>query len=247
MKRLLIINPNTTAAMTERVAAAARAALPDVSVEAATGRFGCAYIASRASYAVAGHAALDCLAASEAFDAVLLACFGDPGLDALREVAAAPVVGLVEAACGEAAAGGRRYGIVTGGALWEPMLTEQVRLRKLDAGLAGIAVVAPTGGAIAADPAGALDVLTEAARICFERDGAEAVILGGVGLIGLAEPIADRLGRPVICSVAAGLRAAAAALAEPHDRSAAALPPVSSIGLAPTLEQLFARGGRAAA
>ena len=247
MKRLLVINPNTTAAMTERVAAAARAALPGVSVEAATGRFGCAYIASRASYAVASHAALDCLAASEGFDAVLLACFGDPGLDALREVAGAPVIGLVEAACAEAAAGGRRFAIVTGGALWRPMLAEQVRMRNLNAGLAGIAVVAPTGGAIAADPIGALDVLAEAARACFERDGAEAVILGGVGLMGLAEPIAERLGRPVICSVAAGLRAAAAALADREKASPAVLPPVASTGLAPALEKLFASGGRRAA
>src|SRR3972149_1668697 len=99
MPRLLVINPNTTASITELVARHVRAAVgEDFEIVTATGGFGCAYIASEACYAVAGHAALECFAEhGEECDAVLLACFGDPGLFALREVSRAPVVGLAEA------------------------------------------------------------------------------------------------------------------------------------------------------
>ena len=86
----------------------------------ATGRFGARYIASRAASAVAAHAALDAYAEHGAgADAVLIGCFGDPGLDALREVAPVPVLGLADAAGAEAMRIAPRFGVVTGGAAWK--------------------------------------------------------------------------------------------------------------------------------
>lgn len=237
MKQVLIINPNTRADMTETVVQAARQAWPGVEVKAATGRFGGLYIASRAAFAIAGHAALEAFAEHGAgCDAVLLACFGDPGLDALREISPVPVIGLVEAAALEASAGGARYAIVTGGLRWGPMLEEMVRLRRLDATLAGIHTIPPTGGAIASDPDAFRDVLVEACRHCVTAHGAERVILGGAGLIGLAARVQPYVDVPVICSVEAGFRATAAVLAQPETTR---LPPqpdgVASIGLVPAL------------
>ncbi len=244
--RLLIINPNTTEAMTTKVVDAARVALPgNVDITAATGRFGPRYIASRASYAVASHAALDAYAEhGVGCDAVLLACFGDPGLDALREVSPVPVISLIDAACAAASEGGRRFTIITGGERWGPMLTEMLAARGLGRHLASIRTVAPTGGEIAANPAAAHAVLTEACLRAVADDGAGAVILGGAGLLGIAEAIQPGLPVPVICSVQAGLSAAALALST--HRAAAAAPGtdlVSSIGLSTHLERLFSSGG----
>lgn len=242
MPRLLVINPNTTAEVTARVADATRRALPGVDVAEATGRFGAAYISSRASFAVAGHAALDCLAEHGAgADAVLLACFGDPGLDALREVSPVPVIGLVEAACREAGEGGRRFVIVTGGERWGPMLDEMIRIRGLDRSLAAIVTVAPTGGQIAADPDGAVGLLAEACREALARHGAACAILGGAGLLGLAARVSPLVGAPVICSVEAGIREAARALAagERRERTTARTP---STGLSEPLAALLAAG-----
>lgn len=240
--KLLVINPNTTQAVTDRVAEAARQALPGVVVSACTGRFGAAYISSRASFAIAGHAALEALADHGAeMDAVLLACFGDPGLDALREVSPVPVIGLVEAACREAAAGGRRFAIVTGGERWEPMLREAIAARGLGDGLATIRTVAPTGGQIAADPDAALDLLAASCRDCVETHGAQAVILGGAGLLGLADRIAPRCKVPVVCSVEAGFRASAEALASSR-RVQATTVPTPSVGLSPALARVLETG-----
>lgn len=243
--RLLIINPNTTDAMTEKVVAAARLALPAMAqITAATGRFGARYIASRASFAVAGHAALDALASHGAgCDAVLLACFGDPGLEALREVAGCPVISLIDASAAEAGAGGRRFSIVTGGERWGPMLSEMIAARGLASQLASIRTVAPTGGEIARDPEGAAALLAETCRLCQHEDGAEAVILGGAGLIGIAGMIQPRLTVAVVCSNAAGFRAAALALAEGAARKSDSTDAVESVGLSAELTSLFRLGG----
>lgn len=232
--RILLINANTTAAITDRLVAIATGLAPaGVVFAGATGRFGARYIASRAASAIAAHAALDAFAEHGAgADAVLLGCFGDPGLDALREVALVPVVGLADASA--AAAAGRRFGVVTGGAAWKPMLEEFFAGRGIGAQLAGVRTVAPSGGEIARDPAGALALLAEACRACAEQDGAEVVILGGAGLAGLAGPLAGRVAVPVLCSVETGVRAAIAALGTgpagllPHQ-------PVETTGLSSSL------------
>jgi Asp/Glu/hydantoin racemase len=238
--RLLVINPNTTPLMTARVAERVRDRLPGVRVSEATGRFGARYIASRASFAVAGHAALECFADFGAgCDAVLLACFGDPGLDALREVSPVPVIGLIEASVAVATAGGQRFSIVTGGERWEPMLWEALRLRRLDQACASVRAVAPTGGMIASDPDAAVALLAQACAACMADDGAGTVILGGAGLLGLAERVQPLVAVPVICSVEAGIGAAAEALTA-RAAGALSLPAaVETVGLSPALAQIF--------
>jgi Asp/Glu/hydantoin racemase len=126
--RILLINPNTTAAVTALVANRARAIAGDeATFVPVTGRFGTNYISTRASAAIAAHAALEALAQHVAgCDAVYLACFGDPGLAALREISPVPVVGMAEASCLEACNRGRRFAIVTGGALWGPMRATRI-------------------------------------------------------------------------------------------------------------------------
>ncbi len=188
--------------MTDKVVDAARPMLsPGATIISATGRFGPRYIASRASFAVAGHAALEAFAAhGHGCDAVLLACFGDPELEALRELADCPVISLIDASCAEAGAGGRRFSIVTGGERWGPMLTEMITARGLGSQLASIKTVAPTGGDIAADPAGSAELLAAVCKRCADEDEAEAVILGGAGLIGIASMIQPNLPFDLVCS-----------------------------------------------
>jgi Asp/Glu/hydantoin racemase len=238
--RILLINANTTAAITDRLVAIAQGmAPPGVAFHGVTGRFGARYIASRAASAVAAHASLDAYAAEGAgADAVLLGCFGDPGLDALREVAPVPVVGLADASAEAALRVARRFGVVTGGANWGPMLQEFFAARGHATRLAGVRTVAPSGGEIARDPDGALALLAAACKASAEEDGAEAVILGGAGLAGLAARLAPRVCVPVICSVEAGVQAAIAALRQP---GAGMLPhgPVETVGLSPELARML--------
>src|ERR1700726_3294512 len=98
--RILVLNPNTSEPITERLISAARkAAAPDTVIVPLTARRGVPYIATRAEAQIGGAIALEMLAeADSSFDAAIIAAFGDPGLFGARERFAFPVVGLAEAA-----------------------------------------------------------------------------------------------------------------------------------------------------
>jgi Asp/Glu/hydantoin racemase len=233
--RVLLVNPNTSGEITDNMLALAREAMPDIAFDGATGRFGARYIASRAAAAIAAHAALEAVAERLGpHAAVYLACFGDPGLAALREISPVPVVGMAEAACREAAREGRRFSIVTGGQAWEAMLTEFVGSLGLSQALASVRTLAVTGGDIARDPEGSLAGLAQAVRACAEQDGAQVVILGGAGLAGLVPRLAPRVDVPLISSFHAGLAALRAAAGHGAPLATPA-PPAQSTGLAEAL------------
>jgi Asp/Glu/hydantoin racemase len=213
--RLLLLNPNTSSSVTDLVAAHVRAELGERAVvDTATARLGAAYIATEAACAIAGHAALDAWAAHRAQGgqpgAVLLACFGDPGLFALREVAGCPVTGLAEAAFMQAAqqSAQGRFAIVTGGAAWGPMLRRLAQALGFADALADVFTVAPSGAQLAADPANALPMLAHACRDAARASGADTVILGGAGLAGMAARIQHEVPVALVDSVSAGAQLA---------------------------------------
>lgn len=207
--RLALLNANTTGAMTDRMVAAAAAMLGGRAVvEGITAPFGAPYISDRAASATAAAAVVEMgrtLAGRAAPpDAAVIACFGDPGLWALREVLPRPVVGMAEASMLTACQRGRRFAIVTGGAAWKPMLEEFVALTGLSGRCAGIRTVPWTGDRIAADPDGAVGMLAGMAREAAgdgAGGGADVVILGGAGLVGLKPAVAAASGVPVLCSL----------------------------------------------
>ncbi|MDF1485652.1 aspartate/glutamate racemase family protein [Ramlibacter sp. H39-3-26] len=245
--RLLVINPNTTEAITALLRQHLHAALAAqaVQVDSVTARFGAPYIADEAGYAVAGHACLDAWAArlaqvpGQAPDAVLIGCFGDPGLWALRESAPVPVTGLAEAAFTEAARHGR-FAVVTGGARWRPMLERLAQALGFGAQLALVHTVAPSGAALAADPAAAHQLLATACQAAAVRSGARSVVLGGAGLAGMAALVQPLVNVPVIDSVAAGARHAATLFGQPGERAQAGFD-VPSTGLSAELALLAPR------
>lgn len=212
MKRCLVLNPNTTEAVTELVLGACRNAQPGVAWEGRSARFGAAYIADEVAYAKASHAVIDAFEAYYAdHDAVLVACFGDPGLLAVRELAPVPVMGLAQASL-RAAAGRGRFAVVTGGHAWRPMLERFARAHQLDGRLVGIHTVELTGAEIAAAPERALDDLTAAALRGIEQ-GAEVILLGGAALYGLSIQLQPRLLAPVLDNVLLAAQAVADVLA----------------------------------
>ena len=209
MRQLLVINPNTGQATTERLQNWISALLPaDVHLQCITARFGAPYIACEASAAVAGYALLDAWAHHLAHsatppDGVLIACFGDPGLFALRASSACPVSGLAEASFIQATALGP-FAIVTGGVHWPAMLRRLAQNLGFEQQLTGIEVVKETGAQLLADKDLALRVLAQACERAAQT-GAKAIIMGGAGLAGYAEMLQDRVKLPLIDSVSAGL------------------------------------------
>lgn len=207
-RRLLVINPNTTSSITERVQQAIHAeSPPDVWTEAVTARFGAPYIGDPCGYAVAAHATLESWARYSnqrtlGPDGIVIACFGDPGLLALRELANCPVTGLAEAALAQAADFGR-CAILTGGQAWRPMLERLLPDLAHADRVCGIETVELSGAQIHADPQAAEAVLLQACRRIEQRWPVDSLILGGAGLAGMAARLQDRLELKLIDSVAA--------------------------------------------
>jgi allantoin racemase len=203
---VLVINPNTSERVTALLQAELSAVLPQCEVHAVTARFGAPYICDEASYAVACHAVLDAWAAWQAQGAaapqsVLVGCFGDPGLPALRQCCPARVTGLAEAAFTEARQRARtgRFAVVTTGQRWIPMIERLALALGFGDAWAGVAALD------AGEPA------AQAARACrriAQRGDIEAIVVGGAALAGLAARIQPDFAIPLIDSVAAGARQA---------------------------------------
>ena len=213
--RILVVNPNTTASMTETIAAAARAAAgASTVIEAVTSTMGPASIEGYYDEALAVPGLLAEVGRGErdGADAAIIACFDDTGLDAARAMASIPVIGVCEAALSLAAFIARRFTIVT--------TTQRSRVPVED--LAHRYGMGPRARVRAADfPVLALeDPLSGAtARLrgeiaqALEQDRAEAIVLGCAGMADLAAELQRDFGVPVIDGVGAAVKQAEALVA----------------------------------
>ncbi|MGH6640304.1 MAG: aspartate/glutamate racemase family protein [Polaromonas sp.] len=215
--RVQLINPNTTAAMTEKMAVAARqvaaAGTQILAVQSATGP---ASIESATDEALALPGLLARIRAGEAagVDAHVIACFGDPGLRAARELAAAPVIGIAEAAMQLACLVAASFSVVTTLARTVPTAQRLLedygmttRCRRVRA--TGIAVLELEGQTT--------DLLRrkigDECRLALAEDGVGAIVLGCAGMADLCTELTQALGVPVIDGVTAAVKLAEALVA----------------------------------
>jgi allantoin racemase len=235
--KFLAINPNTTASMTETVLAALRQHAGDAfSFEGATARRGTAVVASRASYAVAAVSVLEVWAGFRGrVNGILVACFGDPGVPALREVTNVPVFGLAEAAMEIASKRHGRFAVVTAGPSWASMIDELAASCGISGYLGTIAIDA-TGLSSRSEPS-VFRSKMQSAIADAERSGAEAVLLGGAALAGSAGLYECAV--PLLDCVA--LAVERLKLGTPPRTEAARPPGVTSAGLDADLADLLER------
>lgn len=204
MVRLLVINPNTSPQVSASIDAMVKEeAGSAVTVDTVTANFGFHYIASRSAVAIAGHAVLDTAAGAIASganpDAIILGCFGDPGLEALQEMTGVPVIGFAEAGLYAAAALDGPFLVATRGQVWREMLQDLVRKLNLQDRVSGIHSINEEDdiGAIAQS-------LAEDAQ---ERGG-KRIVVGGAGLIPILPSIAKACSLPILDPHRAAVRKA---------------------------------------
>jgi Asp/Glu/hydantoin racemase len=204
--RLILVNPNTSAATTAAMTAiAAEAAGAAATVEGLTAPFGVPLITEPGALRVAAEAVEALAPALSRADAVIVAAFGDPGLARLRGLVAVPVTGIAEAGMAEAAAGGRRFAVVT----TTPDLVESIGATAKAYGHAGFAGTWLTPGepaTLMADPAALRAALHAACLAAVTEGGAEAVVIGGGPLAVAARALAGAVPVPLIEPVPAAVR-----------------------------------------
>ncbi|MDM0115859.1 aspartate/glutamate racemase family protein [Variovorax sp. J22R133] len=207
--RIKIINPNTTLSMTEKIGACARSvARPDTRIIAVSPAMGPVSIESHYDEALAVPGLLQEIATGEleGIDGYVIACFGDPGLQAARELARGPVVGIAQAAMHMASLVGSSFSVVTTlgrtmGQAWH--LAEMYGMKRFCANVRACEIPVLE---LEEPGSNARERIIGECRRALEEDGSDTIVLGCAGMADLCEHISDVLGVPVIDGVAAGTK-----------------------------------------
>ena len=208
-----VINPNTTQAMTATIESAAKSvAAPSTRITATQPSSGPVSIESHFDEAVSALGVVEEVLAGEreATDAYIIACFGDPGLYAARELTRAPVIGIAEAAFHIASLISTRFSVVTTlprtAIIAEHLLDNygfSHTCRRVRA--ADIPVLE-----LEDNPDRALELIIEECLRAKREDNIGAIVLGCGGMADLTPQISDAVGLPIVEGVTAAIKLAEA-------------------------------------
>lgn len=206
--KIKVINPNTTASMTEKIGAIARSvANPGTEIIACNPKMGTVSIEGHYDEALSVVGILDEICQGEAagIDGYIIACFGDPGLLAARELAKAPVIGIAEAAMHAASFIATSFSIVTTLNRTKIIARHLVsnygmthlcrQIRAIDLPVLNLETDSEIQNHILAE-----------CRRALQEDECGAIVLGCGGMADLAALISDKLGIPVIDGVSAAVK-----------------------------------------
>jgi allantoin racemase len=182
------------------------------------------YVSVPGSFEVAAAAEAD------GYDAMILGCFGDPGLDGFREILSVPMVGPCEAGMHVACTLGHRFGVVTVLDSVVGPLHKLARIAGLDSRVASIVgcdvPVLELGG-------GSYDAVLAGCRTVIDA-GADTIVLGcmSMAFLGVAEQLSAELGVPVINPARTALKTAELLLGSglTHSKRAFPVPPKVAAG-----------------
>ncbi len=206
--RLVVVNPNTTVSMTEKIGTAACAvAAFGTEIVACNPRMGPVSIEGYYDEAFCIPGMLEQIRERPA-DAYVIACFDDTGLDAARSIAPGPVVGICEAAMHMATLVAGSFSVVTTLGRSIPVVEHLARRygfahhmrRARAAEVPVLALEDPASDARA-------KLRAEIGR-ALDEDRPEAIVLGCAGMADLARDLSAEFGLPVIDGVAAAVKLA---------------------------------------
>lgn len=209
--RIKVINPNTSWPMTVKIGEAARSAVsPGSEIVAVSPRHGPASIEGHYDEALACVGLLDEVRRGEAqgVDAYVIACFGDPGLDAAREITRAPVVGVAEAAMRLAGFLATGFSVVT--TLQRTVVIAEHLVARYGIGSRCRGIRACDVPVLDLEETGsdAYRKVLQSCRDALAQDNTGAIVLGCAGMADLCERLTQELGVPVIDGVRAAVATA---------------------------------------
>jgi allantoin racemase len=198
--RIFVINPNTSEAMTAQIRNALKAIKrKDTELYVTCLATGPETIESAydAAYAVPPTLDLVQRANIEGYDAVVIACFSDPGLQAARELSRIPVFGIQETSIHVAAMLGAGFAVMTPRAYRVNSKRLEILHKRMGEHLVCVLALDMTTTETTADPA-----KTKARAIALGREaiarGAEVAVLGCAGMAGYADAVEAETGIKVL-------------------------------------------------
>ncbi|MEJ8279977.1 aspartate/glutamate racemase family protein [Pseudonocardia spirodelae] len=211
--RIVVVNVNTTASVTDAIAASARSvAAPGTEIVGLTPRFGAESVEGNLESYLAAVGVADAVArhrdSGEPFDAVIQAGYGEHGREGLQEMLDVPVVDITEAAAATAMYLGHRYAVVTTLDRTVPLIEDRLLLAGLDRRCASVRASGLAVLELEQDPDRAVAAIVEQARLAVEDDHAEVICLGCGGMAGLDATVRAETGVPVVDGVQAAVTVA---------------------------------------
>ncbi len=212
--KILVVNPNITASMTAKIEAAARAvARPDTQIVATNSKNGPASIQGFLDVATCIPGLLDEVRNHGNVDAIVVACFDDTGLDAVRCLVDVPVLGIGEAAYHAASMVATKFSVITTLSRSVPGLENNLMRYGLSQKCANVrATDIPVLKLEEGDPGTVAKIRAEI-KDAIAQDNAEAIVLGCAGMADLMQMLSDEFGLPVIDGVASAVCMAEALVA----------------------------------
>ena len=200
--RILVVNPNTTASMTEKIGAAARrVASFGTEIVAVNSADGPASIEGFYDEAMSLAGMLAVIRKTKDFDAVVIACFDDTGLDAARCLTDKPVIGIGEAAYHMASMISNKFSVVTTLARSVPALEHNLHRYGLIARCARVRSSEVAVLELEHSGSDACKRISAEIGRAVAEDRSEAIVLGCAGMADLANSLATEHGLPVLDGV----------------------------------------------
>ena len=204
--RILVLNPNTTASMTEKIGAAARrVASPGTEIVARNPAVGPASIEGFYDEAMCLPGMLEVIRATPDVDGVVIACFDDTGLDAARCLTDKPVVGIGEAAYHMASMISNKFSVITTLGRSVPALEHNLHKYGLSARCARVRSSEVAVLELEEQGSDATNRISTEIALAMREDRAEAIVLGCAGMTDLTEFLSARHGLPVLDGVVCAL------------------------------------------
>ncbi|MFC1977814.1 aspartate/glutamate racemase family protein [Chloroflexota bacterium] len=205
--KTLIINPNTSLAMTETIDSTAKKyAYPGTEITTVSPSDGPSFICNAYDSAIQTPKVIDVLEKNkDSYDYFILACGHDPGLDACR-VVVNNIIGMGEAAIMTACSVARRFSILSTTAESARAVPDRLRSLGIDPSRFASARAVGTSDEIVKQRHEMFDVYCQVGQQCIEEDGAGALILSCAGMSDIRERLEQHLKVPVIAGVISALK-----------------------------------------
>lgn len=199
--KIMVINPNSSMAMTkhlEEVLSKIKAPGTELTVVCPKGGPEAIESAYDEGLVVPGVMELVRQANDQRYDAVILACFSDPGLEAAREISDTLVLGIEETGMHISAMLGNRFTVLTMSDQRVPSKESHVRRFRMEGCCASVRPLGMSVAEIEADSQEAKKRILQVSRQAAEEDHAEVILLGCAGMAGYADDIMETLGMAVV-------------------------------------------------
>ena len=213
--KIKVINPNTYLAMTKSIdTIAKKCARPSTEIVSVSPERGPITIEDNYDEALATVGTIEEVKKGmlENFNGYVIACFGDPGLYACRELTEVPVIGTAEASFFMACMLGYKFSIISILDRFKGPMEELLRKYGMNNRCASIRCTNVPVADFERNRAKGETALLKAGQKAIEQDGAEVLCLGCAGMVGFDQIMEDALHVTVIDPVIAAVKMAEAVI-----------------------------------